>query len=303
MNKKLIDKIYNLNIGRHMTAQIIDGKKIAESIKNEVKKRTDERKENQKKQPGIAVILIGDNPASDVYVNHKIKSCAQTGIHSKTIRKPNTITEQELIKIIKALNDDSTIHGILVQLPLPPHINADSIIETINPDKDVDGFHPYNIGRLTLRNPALRPCTPFGIIQLLHSTGVELKGLKATVVGSSNIVGRPMALELLIAGVTPTITNRYTPEYQLITSTLQSDIIVVALGRPNYLKAEWIKPGAIIIDVGINRLEDGSLTGDVDFENAKNVASWITPVPGGVGPMTVAMLMTNTLNACESLDA
>lgn len=285
-----------------MSSQIINGKELSALIKEETKKSITHRKTNNKSQPGLAVILIGDNPASEVYVNHKIKSCEYTGIASRTIRKPQDTSELELLDLIKELNQNDHIHGILVQLPLPAHINAEQVIETIAPEKDVDGFHPYNIGRLALRNPSLRPCTPFGVVRMLESTGVDLKGLKATVIGSSNIVGRPMALELLIAGVTPTITNRYTPEHQLINATLSSDIIIVALGRPNYLKGEWIKPGAIVIDVGINRLSDGSLTGDVDFESAQKTAGWISPVPGGVGPMTVATLMKNTLHACEQLD-
>lgn len=285
-----------------MSANIISGKEISSFIKDETKQLIAKRISNKQSQPGLVVILIGDNPASEVYVNHKIKSCEYTGILSRTIRKPLDISEKELIGIITSINNDDSIHGILVQLPLPPHINADNIIDTISPLKDVDGFHPYNIGRLTLRNPTLRPCTPYGMIKMLESTGIDLKGLKATVVGSSNIVGRPMALELLLAGVTTTITNRYTPEYQLIKSTLDADIIIVALGRPNYLKGEWIKPGAIVLDVGINRLEDGSLTGDVDFDSVKAVAGYLSPVPGGVGPMTVAMLMKNTLQACEAID-
>ncbi|MBL7003074.1 MAG: bifunctional methylenetetrahydrofolate dehydrogenase/methenyltetrahydrofolate cyclohydrolase FolD [Gammaproteobacteria bacterium] len=285
-----------------MTAKIINGKEIASAIKNEIQSLIDERIDNNKTQPGLAVILIGNNPASNVYVNHKIKSCDQTGILSKTFRKPEDTSEAELLALIDELNNNKAIHGILVQLPLPRQINADHIIEAIDPSKDVDGFHPYNVGRLVIRNPTLRPCTPFGVIQLLKATGKELKGLKATVLGSSNIVGRPMALELLLAGVTPTLTNRYTPEHEIINSTLHSDIIVVALGRPNYLRGEWIKPGAIVIDVGINRMSDGSLTGDVDFQSAEQTAGWITPVPGGVGPMTVAMLMRNTLQACEAID-
>lgn len=285
-----------------MSAQLISGKELSSHIKDDVKNNIDQRIKEGKSKPGLVVILIGDNPASEVYVNHKIKSCEYTGILSKTLRLPSDTSEDSLLTTINELNDDSAIHGILVQLPLPTHINADKVIETISPLKDVDGFHPYNIGRLTLRNPTLRPCTPYGMVKMLESTGVNLKGLKATVVGSSNIVGRPMALELLLAGVTTTITNRYTPEHQLIKSTLDSDIIIVALGRPNYLKGEWIKPGAIVLDVGINRMEDGSLTGDVDFESAQKSAGYISPVPGGVGPMTVAMLMHNTLNACKFID-
>ncbi len=285
-----------------MPAKIISGKEIASLTKDDVKQKIEQRLANQQSRPGLAVILVGDNPASQVYVSHKIKSCEFTGITSRTLRQASTITENELLQLIIELNNDSSIHGILVQLPLPAHINADTVIETISPSKDVDGFHPYNMGRLTLRNPSLRPCTPYGMVKMLESTGIELKGLKATVIGSSNIVGRPMALELLLAGVTTTITNRYTPEHQMIKSTLDSDIIIVALGRPNYLKGEWIKPGAIVLDVGINRLEDGSLTGDVDFDSAVKTAGFISPVPGGVGPMTVAMLMKNTLHACELID-
>ncbi len=285
-----------------MPAQIISGKEISALTKNEVKLKIKHRLDNKGSRPGLAVILVGENPASEVYVNHKIKSCEFTGITSRSIRKSVDISEKELLDDISDLNNDPEIHGILVQLPLPSHIDANKIIETISPSKDVDGFHPYNVGRLTLRNPSLRPCTPYGMIKMLESTGVALKGLKATVIGSSNIVGRPMALELLLAGVTTTITNRYTSEYQLIKSTLDSDIIIVALGRPNYLKGEWIKPGAIVLDVGINRLDDGSLTGDVDFDSVQKTAGFLSPVPGGVGPMTVAMLMKNTLQACELID-
>lgn len=285
-----------------MSANIINGKEISAQIKDQVKANIKQRLIDKKPQPGLVVILIGDNPASEIYVNHKINSCQYTGILSRTVRKDSNISEDELVTIINSLNNDSAIHGILLQLPLPPHINAEKVIESISPLKDVDGFHPYNIGRLTLRNPALRPCTPYGMMNMLKSTGIELKGLKATVIGSSNIVGRPMALELLLAGVTTTITNRYTQEHQMIKATLESDIIIVALGRPNYLKGEWVKPGAIVLDVGINRMPDGSLTGDVDFESVKKSAGFISPVPGGVGPMTVAMLMKNTLTACELLD-
>ncbi len=285
-----------------MSASIISGRDLSSHIKDEVKTQISQRITQHKSQPGLVVILIGENPASEVYVSHKIKSCEFTGIASTTLRKPTDTTEQELLELIDSINIDDKIHGILVQLPLPPHINAEHIIEAIDPKKDVDGFHPYNIGRLALRNPSLRPCTPYGMVKMLESTGIDLKGLKATVVGSSNIVGRPMALELLLAGVTTTITNRYTPESELIKSTLAADIIIIALGRPNYLKGEWIKPGAIVLDVGINRLEDGSLTGDVDFIGAQKTAGFISPVPGGVGPMTVAMLMKNTLHACENID-
>ena len=281
-----------------MTAQIIDGKKVAADVRTSVKQRVDERLAQGKRAPGLAVILIGSDPASQVYVNHKRKACAEVGIQSRSYDLPAQTTQHELIQLIDELNQDRTIDGILVQLPLPAHIYASLIIERINPGKDVDGFHPTNVGKLTLRIPGLRPCTPYGVIRLLESIGEPFKGRHAVIVGASNIVGRPMALELLLAGTTVTVCHRFsgnlTPEL-----VRQADIVIAAAGKPGLVKGDWIKPGATVIDVGINRLDNGKLVGDVDYEAAAERAAWITPVPGGVGPMTVAMLMQNTLEACE----
>lgn len=280
-----------------MTAEIIDGKAIAAQTRLDIKAKVEARLDNGERAPGLAVVIIGDNPASHVYVNHKKKACHEVGIVSKSFELPETTSQEELLDIIQKLNVDNDIDGILVQLPLPKHIHADSVIATISPHKDVDGFHPYNIGRLALKSPTLRPCTPYGCIKLLESVDEKFKGRKATVLGASNIVGRPMALELLLAGATPTICNRYTTDFREHVET--ADILVVALGRPDFIPGEWIKQGATVIDVGINRKEDGKLTGDVDFDTAKDRAAFITPVPGGVGPMTVAMLMQNTLTAAD----
>ena len=280
-----------------MTAQIIDGKKIAAEVRTEVKQGVDARLQHGKRRPGLAVILIGSDPASQVYVSHKRKACEEVGILSRSYDLPPQTTQHELIELIDELNRDPLIDGILVQLPLPAHLDASLIIEQINPSKDVDGFHPTNVGRLTLRIPSLRPCTPYGVMRLLDSTGEVYKGRHAVIVGASNIVGRPMALELLLAGATVTVTHRFsgsmTPDL-----VRQADIVIAAAGKPGLAKGDWIKPGATVIDVGINRLESGKLAGDVEFAAAAERAAWITPVPGGVGPMTVAMLMKNTLEAC-----
>ena len=281
-----------------MTAQIIDGKKVAADVRAEVKQKIETRLALGKRRPGLAVILIGSDPASQVYVNHKRKACAEVGIESRSYDLPSHTTQHELIELIDALNKDAAIDGILVQLPLPAHIDASLIIEQIDPSKDVDGFHPTNVGRLTLRIPSLRPCTPYGVIRLLESVGETFKGRHAVIVGASNIVGRPMALELLLAGATISICHRFSGT-QTADLVKQADIVVAAVGRPGLVKGEWIKPGATVIDVGINRLADGRLVGDVEFEAASERAAYITPVPGGVGPMTVAMLMQNTLEACE----
>ena len=282
-----------------MSAQIIDGKAIAAELKQHLKLATDNRVAAGHRKPGLAVILIGSNPASQVYVGSKRRSCEEIGFNSISHDLAETTTEKELLSLITTLNNDNKIDGILVQLPLPSHINTDAVIEHIAPHKDVDGFHPYNVGRLAQRNPQLRPCTPKGIITLLKTTKVDLHGLEAVVVGASNIVGRPMALELLLAGCTTTVCHRWTKDLE--THVRRADLLVVAVGKPNFIPGEWIKEGAIIIDVGINRLEDGTLTGDVEFNIAKQKAAWITPVPGGVGPMTVATLMENTLYAAEKL--
>tara|TARA_Y100000748_G_scaffold48777_1_gene37202 strand:- start:189 stop:1043 length:855 start_codon:yes stop_codon:yes gene_type:complete len=282
-----------------MNAQLIDGKLIAANLRKDIAAKVAERKGNHQRLPGLAVILVGSDPASQVYVSHKRKDCEEVGFLSRSHDLPATTSQQELLELIDSLNDDAEIDGILVQLPLPAHLDASQLLERIRPDKDVDGFHPYNIGRLAQRMPLLRPCTPMGIVRLLNSTGVDLYGLDATVVGASNIVGRPMALELLLAGCTTTVTHRFTKSLE--EHVRRSDLVVVAAGKPGLVKGEWIKPGAIVIDVGINRMEDGRLVGDVEFGPAAERASWITPVPGGVGPMTRACLLENTLHACEHL--
>ena len=282
-----------------MNAKLIDGKQIAANLRKDIASKVTERKNNGLRLPGLAVILVGSDPASQVYVSHKRKDCEEVGFLSRSHDLPATTSQQELLDLIDSLNEDAEIDGILVQLPLPAHLDASHLLERIRPDKDVDGFHPYNIGRLAQRMPLLRPCTPMGIVRLLNSTGVDLYGLDATVVGASNIVGRPMALELLLAGCTTTVTHRFTKSLE--EHVRRSDLVVVAAGKPGLVKGEWIKPGAIVIDVGINRMEDGRLVGDVEFGPAAERASWITPVPGGVGPMTRACLLENTLHACEHL--
>ena len=282
-----------------MTAQILDGKAIAESLKQDLKRATDIRLKSGKRPPGLAVVLLGADPASEVYVSSKRRGCEEIGFKSTSYDLPVTTTEAELLELINTLNHNSEIDGILVQLPLPVHINADNIIEHIAPHKDVDGFHPYNIGRLAQRNPQLRPCTPKGMITMLNQTGIDLRGQEAVVIGASNIVGRPMSLELLLAGCTTTVCHRMTKDLEL--HVRRADILIVAVGRPNFIPGEWVKPGAIVLDVGINRLKDGSLVGDVEFHAAREKAAWISPVPGGVGPMTVATLLENTLYAAEKL--
>lgn len=279
-----------------MSAQLIDGKSIAAQVRNEVKEAVSKRLAQGKRPPGLAVILVGQDPASEVYVRNKRRACEESGILSRSYDLPASTTQEDLLKLIDDLNADPEIDGILVQLPLPEPVDPEIIIERIRPDKDVDGFHPYNIGRLALRIPALQPCTPFGIMRLLDSIGEPFKGRDAVIVGASNIVGRPMALELMLAGATVTICHRFT--HNTAEHVSRADIVVVAVGRPDLVKGAWIKPGATVIDVGINRLDDGSLAGDVEFEAASERAGYITPVPGGVGPMTVAMLMQNTLKAC-----
>ena len=284
-----------------MSAQIIDGKKIAAEIRESVREGIAERIQKGHRPPGLAVILVGDDHASQVYVRKKREACEHAGIVSVAHDLPADTTQDQLLALIEELNDTDTIDGILVQLPLPAQINEATIIDAIHPDKDVDGFHPYNIGRLTQRNPLLRPCTPWGIIMLLDHVGETYKGRHAVVVGASNIVGRPMCLELLLAGATTTICHRFTNDLE--DHVRRADILVVAVGKPGIVKGEWIKPGATVIDVGINRQEDGKLTGDVDFEPAAERAAWITPVPGGVGPMTVAVLLQNTLLAAGRHDS
>jgi len=282
-----------------MSAHIIDGKAIAAELRKDIKARVDQRLAEGKRAPGLAVILVGADPASQVYVGSKRRACEEVGFVSIAHDLPADAPEASLLALIDELNDDPTIDGILVQLPLPEHIGTENVIERIHPNKDVDGFHPYNVGRLALRQPVLRPCTPRGIITLLEKTGQEIKGMDAVVVGASNIVGRPVSLELLLAGCTVTTCHRFTKDTEA--HVRRADLLVVAVGKPGIVKGEWIKPGAIVIDVGINRLDSGKLVGDVDFEEASKNAGWITPVPGGVGPMTVATLLQNTADAADEL--
>ncbi|MEI7366795.1 bifunctional methylenetetrahydrofolate dehydrogenase/methenyltetrahydrofolate cyclohydrolase FolD [Pectobacterium colocasium] len=280
-----------------MAAKIIDGKTIAQQVKDEVAARVTQRLAAGKRAPGLAVVLVGENPASQIYVASKRKVCEEVGFISRSYDLPATATESELLALIDQLNADQTIDGILVQLPLPEGIDNTKVIERIAPSKDVDGFHPYNVGRLCQRAPLLRACTPRGIITLLERYNIDTFGLNAVVVGASNIVGRPMSLELLLAGCTTTVTHRFTKN--LRHHIENADLLVVAVGKPGFIPGEWIKPGAIVLDVGINRLENGKVVGDVEFETAQERASYISPVPGGVGPMTVATLIQNTLQACE----
>ncbi|NMP17348.1 bifunctional methylenetetrahydrofolate dehydrogenase/methenyltetrahydrofolate cyclohydrolase FolD [Thalassotalea sp. Y01] len=280
-----------------MSAKIIDGKAIAQQIRTEVKHKVEQRLSEGKRAPGLAVVLVGQDPASQVYVGSKRRACEEVGFISKSYDMPATTTQDELYQLIDKLNNDAEIDGILVQLPLPEGLDANLIIEHIHPDKDVDGFHPSNVGKLCLRQPGLRPCTPKGIMTLIESTGVKPHGLEAVVVGASNIVGRPMTLELLLAGCTTTTTHRFTKDLEQ--KVRNADLVVVAVGKPEFIPGSWIKKGAIVIDVGINRLETGKLVGDVEYQVAKDRAAYVTPVPGGVGPMTVASLIENTLIACE----
>jgi methylenetetrahydrofolate dehydrogenase (NADP+)/methenyltetrahydrofolate cyclohydrolase len=282
-----------------MSARILDGRAIAASVLSDIKQRVAGRLRQGQRAPGLAVIMVGDNPASQVYVRNKRKACAEVGMNSFSHDLPPDTTQAQLLERIERLNADPQVDGILVQLPLPAWIDAETVIERIHPDKDVDGFHPYNIGRLALRIPVLRPCTPRGVMALLEHTGTTLHGLHAVVVGASNHVGRPMALELLLAGCTVTVCHRFTRE--LAAHVAGADIAVVAVGKPGLVPGAWIKPGAIVVDVGITRQTDGRLAGDVEFEAARERAGWITPVPGGVGPMTVASLLLNTLEAAEQL--
>lgn len=278
-----------------MTARIIDGKAIAAAIRQTIKQQVDQRLADGLRPPGLAVILVGENPASQVYVRNKRKACEEVGFISEAYDLPEDTSQERLLALIDTLNAGPDIDGILVQLPLPGHIDPETVIERIRPDKDVDGFHPYNIGRLAVRLPTLRPCTPRGVMKLLESTGETFYGREAVVVGASNIVGRPMTLELLLAGCTVTTCHRFTKD--LRSHVERAEILVVAAGKPGLVKGEWIRPGATVIDVGMNRLPDGHLVGDVEFEPARERAAWITPVPGGVGPMTIAMLLLTTLEA------
>ena len=283
-----------------MTAQLIDGKAIAARRRAALAKQIAARIAGGKSRPGLAVILVGDDPASKIYVGKKIEACEQIGLASKAIYPPAATTQQELLEIIDDFNTDPDVHGILVQLPLPAHMDSGAIIDRIAPHKDVDGFHPYNVGRLAQRIPNMRACTPLGIIRLLEEIGEPFRSRKAVIVGASNIVGRPMALELLLKGATVTVCHRFTRDLE--NEVGQADILVVAVGKAGLVPGEWVKPGATVIDVGMNRNADGKLTGDVEYAAASERAAWITPVPGRVGPMTVAMLMENTLLAAKVSD-
>lgn len=286
-----------------MSARILDGKRIADSLLDELRQRVDARVAAGLPRPGLAVVLVGSDPASQSYVRNKRRAAEKVGIQAFDHDLPAGTCEAELLALIDRLNADPAVHGILVQLPLPGIPDATHMIHRIDPRKDVDGFHPENVGHLALRQFGLRPCTPRGITTLLAYTDRPVRGRSATIVGVSNHVGRPMALELLIAGCTVTSCHKFTPRDELQRHVGEADILVVAVGRPDLIPGDWVKPGAVVIDVGINRLDDGRLTGDVEFDAAARRASWITPVPGGVGPMTVATLMQNTLEAAEALES
>lgn len=278
---------------------IIDGNKIAQDIRNEVRQSARELKDQKEIIPGLAVILVGEDPASQVYVGRKAKACAEVGFLSREYKLPAETEEKKLLKIIKKLNKDPLIHGILVQLPLPKHISTEKIIAAIDPNKDVDGFHPFNVGGLVTGTPLFVPCTPRGIMELISRSGIDLAGKEAVVVGRSNIVGKPMALLLLAQNATVTMCHSKTKN--LATVTGRADILIAAIGRPHMITANMVKEGAVVIDVGVNRLENGKLAGDVAFDEVAAKASFITPVPGGVGPMTIAMLMKNTLDAARAI--
>ncbi|MBE0484605.1 bifunctional methylenetetrahydrofolate dehydrogenase/methenyltetrahydrofolate cyclohydrolase FolD [Marinobacter sp.] len=282
-----------------MSAKLINGKEIAAQVRQRVAAGVETRKHRGLRAPGLAVVLVGNDPASQVYVGNKRKACDEAGIVSLSYDLPEDTSQAVLETLIDELNENPAIDGILVQLPLPSHLDADPILVKIRPDKDVDGFHPYNIGRLMQRKPTLRPCTPAGVITLLDSIGTPYKGQHAVIVGASNIVGRPMSMELLLKGATTTVCHRFTNNLEKFVG--EADILVAAVGKPGIIKGEWVKPGATVIDVGINRMDDGKLRGDVDFEAAAQRAAYITPVPGGVGPMTIATLLENTLYAADVL--
>lgn len=280
-----------------MTAQNIDGTLISKTVRSEVAARVAARVEAGLRAPGLAVVLVGEDPASQVYVGSKRRACEEVGFISKSYDLPLTTTQEQLLDLVDQLNNDPEIDGILVQLPLPAGLDSTQVLERILPEKDVDGFHPYNVGRLAQRIPTLRSCTPKGIMTLLERYNIQLRGKHAVIVGASNIVGRPMTLELLLAGCTTTTCHRFTKDLEA--HVRQADLVVVAVGKPHFIPGEWIKQGAVVVDVGINRLDNGKLVGDVEYDVAKQNASYITPVPGGVGPMTVASLIENTLLACE----
>jgi methylenetetrahydrofolate dehydrogenase (NADP+)/methenyltetrahydrofolate cyclohydrolase len=280
-----------------MSARIIDGKRIAAEFRREVRAGTDALARSAGRRPGLAVVMVGDNAASAVYVRNKRRACEETGIVSVAHDLPASTSEAELLALIDRLNADPAIDGILVQLPLPAHVASVSVLERIDPAKDVDGFHPYNVGRLAQRMPIQRPCTPYGIMLMLEREGLEVRGKNAVILGQSNIVGRPMALELLMKAATITVCHSQTRNLERQVG--EAEILVAAIGKPEFVPGAWVRPGSVVIDVGINRLPDGKLVGDVQYEEAARRAGWITPVPGGVGPMTIAALMKNTLESAQ----
>jgi methylenetetrahydrofolate dehydrogenase (NADP+)/methenyltetrahydrofolate cyclohydrolase len=280
-----------------MSAKLIDGKSIADTLQQELRSRVAGITASGRRAPALATLLVGADPASHVYVRNKRLACERIGVRSLPLEFGSDISQAELLAEIERLNNDPEVDGILVQLPLPAQIDSTAIIEAIRPDKDVDGFHPYNLGRLAQRQPVLRPCTPFGVIEMLRRSGESFYGRRAIVVGASNHVGRPMGLELLLAGATTTVCHRFTRD--LAEEVARAELVIVAVGKPGFIKGDWIAPGATVVDIGINRLPDGKLCGDVEFEVARQRAAYITPVPGGVGPMTVTMLMHNTVLAAS----
>jgi methylenetetrahydrofolate dehydrogenase (NADP+)/methenyltetrahydrofolate cyclohydrolase len=280
-----------------MTARLLDGKAIAQALRDKIKVQVAALKAAGRRPPGLAVVIVGQDPASQIYVRNKHAATEASGMHSVVHVMPETATQEQVLAVVQALNADPAIDGILVQLPVPKHIDSKAVIDAIAVEKDVDGFNPVNIGLLAQRTPRLRPCTPYGCMKMLEHEGLDPKGMDAVVIGQSNIVGRPAALELLMRGATVTICHSQTKD--LIGHVRRADLIVAGIGKPEFVKGDWIKPGAIVLDVGINRLPSGKVVGDVEFETAKERASWITPVPGGVGPMTIAMLIQNTLEAYQ----
>jgi methylenetetrahydrofolate dehydrogenase (NADP+)/methenyltetrahydrofolate cyclohydrolase len=282
-------------------AQVLDGKAVAARVRSEVKGRVQAFERERGRPPGLAVVLVGANPASAIYVRNKRRACAETGIRSFAFDPPSDVGRPELLALIRRLNDDPAVDGILVQLPLPAGLDANAIMDAIDPDKDVDGFHPRNTGLLAQKRPYLRPCTPFGVIRLAQEYKIALRGLRATVVGASNIVGRPMALELMLAGATVTVCHTGTRDVR--SEVERAELVVAAVGKAGMVRGEWIREGAVVFDVGMNRAESGALVGDVDYETAARRAGWITPVPGGVGPMTIAMLLSNTVDAALGAQA
>ncbi len=279
-----------------MTAKILDGKAISEEIKAKIKVDVGRLKEKGV-TPGLAVVLVGDSPASKVYVKNKQKACEAVGIYSEEHKLPEATTQEELLSLVERLNKDSKIHGILVQLPLPKHIDSDTVLKAINPSKDVDGFHPYNVGMLMIGDPVFIPCTPYGVMKMMEHSRIAVEGKNAVVVGRSNIVGKPVALLLMQKNATVTVCHSKTKDLSEVCR--RADILIAAIGKPRMIKGNMVKEGAVVIDVGINRLDDGSLVGDVDYEEVSKKAGWITPVPGGVGPMTITMLLNNTLEAAR----